>query len=65
MPKKRPKIRKRKYPKKIKQEEIYQTRWTLQTYIVVLIVVIALLIILLWGVPKFNYYPGEPKIPSL
>jgi len=37
--------------------------WTLWGIITVIIAIIGLIIIVLYGIPHYDYYPGEPKVP--
>jgi hypothetical protein len=50
-------------PPKGKDQPIEEKRWSKENIITIVIVVIALIILILWGAPHFDYYPGEPKVP--
>ena len=52
-----------KQKRKGNTKEPIEPRWTKEGIITVIFIVIALTIMILWGIPNSNYYPGAPKVP--
>lgn len=53
---------KRKNKHTRKEEESNKYKMDLIAWLVLIIVILGLLIILLWGIPDREYYPGKPKL---